>query len=131
MIFFVNFFPLYSIFQMLHRLILSRFSHYRYFSTTVNTSWREKLSQGPSLKSFIQQTVNQIPIEPILPSYLTQNNLDDYEPFNPLEHSKRRVYFDVYGCQMNENDTDIAYTFLDKDGDYERIHNENDADIVL
>jgi len=63
---------------MLHRFILSRFSHYRYLSTTVNTSWREKLSQGPSLKSFIQQTVNQIPIEPILPSYLTQNKLDDY-----------------------------------------------------
>jgi hypothetical protein len=32
---------------------------------------------------------------------------------------------------MNENDTDIAYKFLDKDGDYERVNNENDADIVL
>jgi len=116
---------------MLHRLFLSRFSHYRYLST-VKTVWREKLSQGPSLKSFIEQTVNQIPNEPILPSYLTQqNNLDDYELFNPLTHSKRRVYFDVYGCQMNENDTDIAYTFLDKHGGYERFNNENDADIVL
>jgi hypothetical protein len=32
---------------------------------------------------------------------------------------------------MNENDTDIAYTFLDKHGGYERVQNENDADIVL
>jgi hypothetical protein len=116
---------------MLHRFILSRSFHYRYLSTTIKTAWREKLSQGPSLKSFIEQTVNKIPNEPTLPSYLTQNNLDDYEPFNPLKHLKRRVYFDVYGCQMNENDTDIAYTFLDKHGGYERVNNENDADIVL
>jgi hypothetical protein len=109
---------------MLHRIFLN---HYRYLST----AWREKLSQGPSLKSFIEQTNKQISNESILPSYLTQNNLDDYEPFNPLNHSKRRVYFDVYGCQMNENDTDIAYTFLDKHGGYERVQNENDADIVL
>jgi hypothetical protein len=116
---------------MLHRLILPRFFSYRYLST-IKTAWREKLSQGPSLKSFIEQTVHQIPTESTLPSYLTENNLDDDdEPFNPLTHSKRRVYFDVYGCQMNENDTDIAYTFLDKHGGYERVSNENDADIVL
>jgi hypothetical protein len=114
---------------MLYRLSLSRFFHYRYLSTI--PAWREKLSQGPSLKSFIEQTVNRIPNEPTLPPYLTHNNLDDYEPFNPLKHLKRRVYFDVYGCQMNENDTDIAYTFLDKHGGYERVNNENDADIVL
>ena len=108
---------------MLNRLILSR-----HFST-IRTAWREKLSQGPSLKSFIQQTHNQSPIEST--TYLTEHISDDYEPFNPLEHSKRRVYFDVYGCQMNENDTDIAYTFLDKHGGYERVNNENDADIVL
>lgn len=115
---------------MLHRIILSRLSHYRYLST-IKTVWQEKLSQGPSLKSFIEQTVNKISNESNLPSYLIENNLDEYEPLNPLKHVKRRVYFDVYGCQMNENDTDIAYTFLDKHGGYERVQNENDADIVL
>lgn len=117
------------LFQMLNRLILSRLVHYRYLSSI--PAWREKLSQGPSLKSFIEQTVNTIPHESTLPPYLTENNLDDYEPFNPLKHEKRRVYFDVYGCQMNENDTDIAYTFLDQHGGYQRVSNENDADIVL
>ena len=103
-------------------------THCRYLST----AWREKLTQGPSLKSFITQTNNSISNESNLPSYLTtQNNLHDDEPFDPLKHQKRRVYFDVYGCQMNENDTDIAYTFLDKHGGYERVQNENDADIVL
>ncbi|CAF0871743.1 unnamed protein product [Adineta steineri] len=116
---------------MLNRLLLSRFSIYRHLSSVIAPAWREKLSQGPSLKSFIEQTVNQVPHESTLPPYITQNNIDDYEPFDPLQHSKRRVYFDVYGCQMNENDTDIAYTFLDKHGGYERVNNENDADIVL
>jgi hypothetical protein len=113
---------------MLNRVISARISQCRYLSSI---AWREKISQGPSLKSFIEQTANQIPNEPTLPPYLTQNNLDDYEPFDVLKHSKRRVYFDVYGCQMNENDTDIAYTFLDQHGGYERVENENDADIVL
>lgn len=94
----------------------------------LSTAWREKLSQGPSLKSFIEQTIPQVSNETNLPSYFTEH---DSEPFDPLKHSKRRVYFDVYGCQMNENDTDIAYTFLDKHGGYERVQNENDADIVL
>lgn len=100
----------------------------RYFST-VRAAWREKLSQGPSLKSFLEQTtIPPTSNETNLPSYLTEH---DDEPFDPVKHSKRRVYFDVYGCQMNENDTDIAYTFLDKHGGYERVQNENDADIVL
>ena len=110
---------------MISRLILSNLSHTRYLSTVTN-AWREKVSQGPSLKSFIEQTVNQPSYETTLPPYL-----NDVEPFDPLNHAKRRVYFDVYGCQMNENDTDIAYTFLNKHGGYERVNDENDADIVL
>lgn len=116
---------------MLHKLFFSRFSNYRYLSSV--PAWREKIAQGPSLKSFIEQTVNQVPSEPTLPPYLIQSNVydDDDEPFDPLKHRKRRVFFDVYGCQMNENDTDIAYTFLNKHGGYERVSNEDDADIVL
>ena len=110
---------------MFHRIFPAR-----YFST-VRAAWREKLSQGPSLKSFIEQTIPQASNETNLPSYLTENDLHDSESFDPLKNPKRRVYFDVYGCQMNENDTDIAYTFLNKHGGYERVQNENDADIVL
>ena len=118
------------LFQMLHRLLRVRVAPVVRALSSV--AWREKLTQGPSLKSFIEQTATQIPHESISPPYLTQqiDGVDD-EPFDAMQHRKRRVYFDVYGCQMNENDTDIAYTFLDKHGGYERVNDENDADIVL
>ena len=111
---------------MLHRF--SRLSQLRHLSSL---AWRDKLAQGPSLKSFIEQTANHPPAEITIPPYLTPTYLDEDEPFDPLKHAKRRVYFDVYGCQMNENDTDIAYTFLDQHGGYERVKDEHDADIVL
>lgn len=114
---------------MLNRLIISQYFNFRALSTAA--AWREKLAQGPSLKSFIQQTTNPLETESTVPPYLIQNNIDDDEPFDSARHAKRRVYFDVYGCQMNENDTDIAYTFLDKHGGYERVNSEQDADIVL
>jgi hypothetical protein len=117
-------------FQMLHRLVRCHSFSTRYLSSSV---WREKLAHGPSLKSFIEQTNDSRTVESTCPPYVTSTlSTDDLdEPFDPLKHKKRRVYFDVYGCQMNENDTDIAYTFLDKHGGYERVQHEHDADIVL
>ena len=111
---------------MLYRFFRLPFLTSRCYLST--NTWREKLVQGPSLKSFIEQTHSVASIETTAPPYLS---IDEDESFDPMKHKKRRVYFDVYGCQMNENDTDIAYTFLDKHGGYERVQNENDADIVL
>ena len=114
---------------MLARLNLPRLFPLRFLSSI---AWREKLAQGPSLKSFLAQTNQHVTPEPTLPPYLSPADVDNNdESFDPLKHPKRRVYFDVYGCQMNENDTDIAYAFLDKHGGYQRVEHEDDADVVL
>ncbi|KAJ3602220.1 hypothetical protein NHX12_029979, partial [Muraenolepis orangiensis] len=40
------------------------------------------------------------------------------------------VCFETYGCQMNVNDTEIAWSILQKKG-YKRTHDPNEADVVL
>uniref|UniRef100_A0A3Q3WV92 Mitochondrial tRNA methylthiotransferase CDK5RAP1 n=1 Tax=Mola mola TaxID=94237 RepID=A0A3Q3WV92_MOLML len=42
----------------------------------------------------------------------------------------RKVYFETYGCQMNVNDTQIAWSILQKKG-FQRTHHLNEADVVL
>ncbi|XP_078092529.1 mitochondrial tRNA methylthiotransferase CDK5RAP1 isoform X2 [Mustelus asterias] len=42
----------------------------------------------------------------------------------------RRVYFETYGCQMNVNDTEIAWSILQKNG-YVKASNCAEADVIL
>ncbi|TNM88373.1 hypothetical protein fugu_004627 [Takifugu bimaculatus] len=42
----------------------------------------------------------------------------------------RKVYFETYGCQMNVNDTEIAWSILQKKG-YQRTLELSQADVVL
>lgn len=42
----------------------------------------------------------------------------------------RKVYFDVHGCQMNVNDTEIVWSIL-KSHNFLKTNDLNDADIVL
>ena len=41
-----------------------------------------------------------------------------------------RVYLDVYGCQMNVNDTEVVWSILEGQG-YLRTLNPSDADVWL
>ena len=41
-----------------------------------------------------------------------------------------KVYLDVYGCQMNVNDTEVVWSILKSKG-YEKTSNPKDADIWL
>lgn len=40
------------------------------------------------------------------------------------------VYFEIYGCQMNVNDSDVVWSILKSNG-YKRSHHLETADIVL
>ncbi|XP_053610797.1 mitochondrial tRNA methylthiotransferase CDK5RAP1 [Plodia interpunctella] len=88
---------------------------------TVYSLIKNKLKQGPGLKEFIVGSS-----EPIL----TERPYIPYLPENIQDTSKRKIFFDVYGCQMNLNDTDIVWSILKKEG-FEKTDVEEDADIFL
>lgn len=109
--------------------------HYRSFSLTyvqnVNVEKkydyvRKKLLMGPTLKDFLKK------------EHVQQQQQDSVfdEEFIPYLQDKikygqhRKVYFDVYGCQMNVNDTEIIWSIL-KSNKFLKTNNINEADVVL
>lgn len=92
-----------------------------YSDSTRVDSLKNKLKQGPSLKEFIIGSSEAV---------LTDRPHIPYLPDNIQDTSKRKVFFDVYGCQMNLNDTDIVWSILKKEG-FEKTEVEEEADIFL
>lgn len=85
------------------------------------SSIKEKLKGGPGLKDFINENSDPIVTSrPYIPYLLEHNKIK----------TKRKVYFDVYGCQMDLNDTDIVWSILKKEG-FERTQVEEEADVFL
>ncbi|XP_075979981.1 mitochondrial tRNA methylthiotransferase CDK5RAP1 [Anticarsia gemmatalis] len=85
------------------------------------TSIKERIKEGPGLKEFIIGDA-----EPVL----TDSPHIPYLLENVKTKTRRKVYFDVYGCQMNLNDTDIVWSILKKEG-FEKTDVEEEADIFL
>ncbi|KAF5291402.1 hypothetical protein FQR65_LT01712 [Abscondita terminalis] len=81
--------------------------------------FKEKLRNGPHLQQFFTSETTKIEgaSKPI--PYL-----------NNLNHRNRKVYFDIYGCQMNTNDAEIIWSIL-KSNKYLKTNDLNDADVVL
>lgn len=78
------------------------------------------LPDGPSLKDFITSELPPIEHTNENIPYLT----------NTQYGLHRKVYFDIYGCQMNFNDTEIVWSILKNNG-YLKTDKLNDADVVL
>lgn len=57
----------------------------------------------------------------ILPPYL--RSLD-------VSGNGRKVFFDVYGCQMNFNDTEVVWSILKAQG-YQKTQELKEADVIL
>ena len=96
---------------------------------------RSLLANGPSLKEFLspnaeterenhETLANQVFLD-------NMKKLNDQESVDLTSQIKRKVFFEVHGCQMNTNDTEVAYSILDKTGAYERTLDENTADVIL
>lgn len=80
-----------------------------------NRSLKDFLVVGKNLSK-----PNHVNLEP-LPPYL--ENID-------VSGNNRKVYFDVYGCQMNVNDTEIVQSILIASG-YQKTDNIKEADVIL
>ncbi|EFA08272.1 CDK5RAP1-like protein [Tribolium castaneum] len=86
--------------------------------------FRRKLLNGPNLKDFFRDE-----------NLKNQENLQEEHVVPYLQDinrygQKRKVYFDVYGCQMNVNDTEIIWSILQKHN-YLKTSNLLEADVVL
>ncbi|XP_025198231.1 CDK5 regulatory subunit-associated protein 1 [Melanaphis sacchari] len=80
---------------------------------------------GPSLKDFIAKDLPQEQIEPV-------NNEDKIPYVDGMVDfgQNRKVYIEVYGCQMNVNDAEIVWSILQSEG-YIKTNSVYEADVVL
>lgn len=92
-----------------------------YSDATRLISMKDKARNGPGLKEFIAGDSEVV---------LTGRPHIPYLPETLEIGSKRKVYFDVYGCQMNLNDTEIVWSILKNEG-FEKTDIEDEADIFL
>nr|CAD7459015.1 unnamed protein product [Timema tahoe] len=95
-------------------------------STTTNPTKKYNINDGPGLKDFLQGSSHYLE-DPLQESC---NVEVPYIETNCLQGMNRKVYFDVYGCQMNVNDTEVVWSILKNVG-YTRTNSMEDADIVL
>ncbi|XP_043351731.1 mitochondrial tRNA methylthiotransferase CDK5RAP1 isoform X4 [Dermochelys coriacea] len=83
-----------------------------------------RLAAGPTLRHFLRNAS---------PAQETHQELEEPAPYltsSILEEARRKVYLETYGCQMNVNDTEIAWAILQKSG-YLRTHQLEEADVIL
>ncbi|CAD6230242.1 GSCOCG00006718001-RA-CDS [Cotesia congregata] len=85
---------------------------------------KQNLKSGPNLSDFITNTVLKYSNE-------TEIAPEEAHPYLPsLNAYGKKVFFDVYGCQMNVSDTEIIYSVL-KSAGYERTLTLEEADVIL
>ncbi|XP_074106806.1 CDK5RAP1-like protein [Cotesia typhae] len=84
---------------------------------------KHNLKSGPNLSDFIANSVlkysNETEMAPEAHPYLPS-----------VQAYGKKVFFDVYGCQMNVSDTEIIYSVL-KSAGYERTLTLEEADVIL
>lgn len=97
------------------------------FSSTANKS-RKSVTNGPGLKDFLIAGTN-LPATSNLDSIVNESLIPYLLPTDYSGH-QRKVYFEVYGCQMNVSDTEIVWSIL-KAQDYQKVDNIQEADVVL
>ncbi|KAG8446363.1 hypothetical protein GDO86_013994 [Hymenochirus boettgeri] len=88
--------------------------------------FNSKLAAGPHLKDFLNGAK---PANPVLP-VPTEEDPPPYIMATASSLTNNKVYLETYGCQMNVNDTEIAWSILKQSG-YKRTCTEAEADVIL
>ncbi|XP_037956305.1 CDK5RAP1-like protein [Teleopsis dalmanni] len=108
-----------------HKRILSTATNSTKVSNTQRETFLERVTTGPGLQDFINvkhvPRVNAIPDPTTIVPYI---NPDTYAG------QGRRVFFEVYGCQMNTNDTEVVWAVLQENG-YNRTSDVQEADVIM
>ncbi|KAL8179868.1 UNVERIFIED_CONTAM: CDK5 regulatory subunit associated protein 1 [Gekko kuhli] len=91
-------------------------------------AFRAKLATGPPMQHFVRgaapaQENRRLPDD-------TKEDAAHYLGTGTLAEAPRKVYLETYGCQMNVNDTEIAWSILQKSG-YLRTSRLEEADVIL
>lgn len=100
----------------------------RYFSSKVSLKTSGKIpATGPGLKEFLIAGKKSLVAQS---NPITPENTIPY--LNEIDYNGqgRKVFFEVYGCQMNVNDTEIVWSILKENG-YQKIDSADKADVVL
>ncbi|CAG5135950.1 unnamed protein product [Candidula unifasciata] len=88
-------------------------------------SKREWIKSGPSLSNFLNDTSSSQSHDDV--DLTTEDN---YLGAHLFQGHSKRVYIETYGCQMNVNDTEIAWSILLQNG-FEKAVGTQEADVVL
>lgn len=119
-----------SINQFLYYDVLNTNSKAYVTSKITLTNTLFKIKNGPDLKDFLNDE-HSIAVKGVKLSEISDKN--QYIPYlNPSEYygNGRKVFFEVYGCQMNVNDTEIVWSILKKNG-YIKVNDIKECDVVL
>uniref|UniRef100_A0A1A9WB31 CDK5RAP1-like protein n=1 Tax=Glossina brevipalpis TaxID=37001 RepID=A0A1A9WB31_9MUSC len=108
-----------------------RSQHRKFSSTLLNRNLKretflEKISAGPGLQEFLNvkpsnALTRQSEVNEVFIPYLSVDNYNG---------QGRKVYFEVYGCQMNTNDTEVVWSILQTHG-YDKCKDIKDADVIM
>lgn len=102
-----------------------RSSYWRRYLTTQNLKLDElknNLEKGPGLKEFLV-VGKDLPV-------IKQTDLIPYLKPDEYSGQGRKVFFEVYGCQMNVNDTEVVWSILN-DNKYIKCDDVKEADVIL
>ncbi|XP_019734899.1 mitochondrial tRNA methylthiotransferase CDK5RAP1 [Hippocampus comes] len=89
--------------------------------------FKTQISSGPAFHDFIRGLTGH---ETTSTSDKEVEYIHEYLSADLELGNARKVYFETYGCQMNVNDTDIAWSILQRSG-YQRTAQLREADVVL